>query len=27
VTVLSLMGVIVGWLIGRVEQRFLSWRS
>lgn len=27
VTILSLMGVLVGWLIGRIEQRFLGWRS
>lgn len=27
VTVLSLLGVLVGWLIGLIERRFLSWRS
>ncbi|WP_417720799.1 ABC transporter permease [Salipiger sp.] len=27
VTILSLMGLIVAWLIGRIERRFLSWRS
>jgi ABC-type nitrate/sulfonate/bicarbonate transport system permease component len=27
VTILSLMGLVVAWLIGQVEQRFLSWRS
>lgn len=27
VTILSLMGVLVAWLIGRIEQRFLGWRS
>ncbi|RVV97524.1 ABC transporter permease [Mesobaculum littorinae] len=27
VTILSLLGLIVGWLIGLVERRFLTWRS
>lgn len=27
VTILSLIGLVVGWLIGRIEQRFLSWRQ
>ena len=27
VTILSLLGVLVGWGIGRIEQRFLAWRS
>lgn len=27
VTILSVMGLIVSWIIGLIEKRFLSWRG